>query len=207
MKNRFLQFNFSMLVISTLVLFSCTGDTGPEGPAGEDGTDGINGKNGINGSNGANGKNGNANVVMLEFLKDNLSFQIGSYLGRDASVCAIDTLAVTQNIVDHGTILGYAYSSSLEEWLPLPYSWYDVGMSSFEESIFSFKLNRITIYEFNESGPVYLGGLTMYHFLLITDNTIMKSADSENSILQRLNAARVDPTNYYDVVDYFGLKF
>jgi hypothetical protein len=48
-----------------------------------------------------------------------------------------------------------------------------------------------------------------YRFLLITDNTVTgsKGVATGKDIISRLTEAGVDINNYYEVMDYFGLKY
>ena len=47
-----------------------------------------------------------------------------------------------------------------------------------------------------------------YRFVLITDNTITtKGASAEDSILGKLKEAGVDVNNYYEVLEYYGVKY
>jgi hypothetical protein len=183
-------------------LLSCEG---PAGPPGADGADGIDGVDGTNGTDGADGADGNANVTIVGLLSSEITWSVGSYLGRDANVFSFTETAVNQDIIDHGLVLGYCFLSS--RWWTLPFIWENNGGTSTQHVVHSWALNTISLYAYNTAGPFNPGGITQYRFLLITDNTVTKSASSNQDIIDRLTNLGVDVNDYYEVMDYFGLEY
>ena len=66
------------------------------------------------------------------------------------------------------------------------------------------------LYAFQTGGVLDpTGAVEEYRFMLITDKTVTggKGVSAEKDILSRLTEAGVDVNNYYEVMDYFGLKY
>ncbi len=206
-----LLYVFVLFLVAGLV--GCEGPEGPQGPAGADGIDGIDGTNGINGTNGtdgtdgADGADGNANVVIVNLLYGDITWVAGTYLGRTANVFSWTEPAVNADIMDHGTVLGYCYVDYADQWYSLPFIWEIDGGTYTQYVINAYALNTLTLYAYQTTGVTDPNALTEYRFLLITDNTVMKSTSGEQGILAKLAQAGVDVNNYYQVMDYFGLEY
>ncbi len=176
-----------------MLLAGATGATGATGPAGQ---------------NGQNGQNGNANVKTISLLGSAITWIEGEYLGRPANITAITNSAVNDDIINHGTVLGYCYI--MEEWFHLPFTWEDVDGTVRQYIVHTYSPNTITLYAFQTGGVLDpTGAIEEYRFMLITDNTVTsgKGVSTEKDIISRLAEAGVDIDNYYEVMDYFGLKY
>jgi len=192
-----------LLVLALAGLFACEG---PEGPQGTTGPAGPTGPTGATGPTGPAGEDGNANVTMVSLLYADITWTVGDYLGRDANTYSLTDNAVNQDIIDHGTLLGYFYLSP--NWYSFPFIWYyDQTYSQYV--IFSYSLNTITLYAYDTFGAYDPNAITEYRFLLITDNTVTapKGESAEKAIIEKLTKAGVDVTNYYEVMDYFGFIY
>ena len=174
-------------------LFSC------EGPAGADGTDGIDGVDGVD------GQDGNANVTIVTLEYADITWTADTYLGRTANVFDMTEPAVTQDIIDHGTVLGFCFLSA--RFWALPFTWHSDGGTLVQHVLHSYALNTISLYAYTTSGVMDPNGITQYRFLIITDNTVNKSVASGQRILDKMEKAGVDVTDYYSVMDYFGLNY
>lgn len=199
MKRSISKFSYLAGIFILVGLFSCEG---PPGPAGANGT---NGTDGTNGTNGTNGTDGNANVTIVSLLKSSFTWTAGSYLGRTANTYSFTANAVSQDIIDHGTVLGFCYLGG--SWWALPFVWENNTGTSTQYVLHSYALNTISLYAYETAGVLEAGGISEYRFLIITDNTIAKSASSERDILDKLEIAGVDVNDYYEVMDYFGLEY
>jgi len=190
-----------LLLLALAGLFACEGPEGPQGPVGPTGATGP------QGPAGADGEDGNANVVTISLLGADITWTVGDYLGRLANVYSLTDNAVNQDIIDHGTVLGYFYIDFFETWYPMPFIWENEAGTIKQYVLFTYSLNTITLYAFQSSG-VLDPGLTEYRFLLITDNTVTaKGESSDKAIIEKLTKAGVDVNDYYSVMDYFGLEY
>jgi hypothetical protein len=194
MKKSISRFKYLAGLFLIVGLFAC------EGPPGADGT---NGTDGIAGTAGADGADGNANVTIVSLLSSDITWTAGSYLGRDANIFDLTENVVSQDIIDHGTVLGFCFLSS--RWWALPFVWESNGGTSMQHVLHSYALNTISLYAYSTAGVFNPGGITEYRFLILTDNTVTKSTGQE--ILDKLINAGVDVNDYYEVMDYFGLEY
>jgi len=192
-----------LLVLALLGLFACEGPEGPQGPAGPAGATGP------QGPAGPAGADGNANVTIVSLLYDDITWTAGSYLGRAANVFSFTENGVNQDIIDHGTVLGYCYVAWEGIWYPLPFTWENLSGISRQYVLFGYTLNTITIYAYETSGVLDPSAITEYRFLLITDNTVTaaKGESAEEAIIAKLKKEGVDISDYYEVADYFGLEY
>jgi hypothetical protein len=207
---------FKLMNLAILVAFigfvSCEGPEGPEGPAGpkgdkgDTGATGADGADGADGATGADGQNGNANVKTINLLSTDITWTEGDYLGRVANTFTLTNDAVNADIIDHGVVLGYC---KLAVWYQLPFTWESNDGSSREYVLHNYELNKITLIAYETNGVLSPDAITEYRFLLITDNTITggKGASSDKDILSKLFKNGVDVSNYYEVMDYFGLDY
>lgn len=200
MKKSISRFKYLAGLILIVGLFACEG---PPGADGTDGTDGIAGTAGADGDDGADGADGNANVTIVNLLYADITWTAGSYLGRTSNIFNFTENAVTQDIIDHGTVLGFYYISS--RWWALPFIWESNGGTSTQYVFHSYVLNTISLYAYQTSGVLDPNALTEYRFLIITDNTVTKSSGQD--ILDKLSNAGVDVNDYYELMDYFGLDY
>jgi hypothetical protein len=198
------------MIAALLFLAACEGPTGPagpqgpQGPQGEAGPVGPQGPQGPEGPQGPAGQDGNSNVIIIGFAREDVTWTEGSYLGRTANVFAYNDEAVSQDIIDHGTVLGYLFLGGA--WYPMPFAWENNAGTDRQNITFTYALNLITLYAYRTSGVLNPNLVLEYRFLLITDNTVMTpSTTSARSILSRLEAAGVDVARYEEVMNHFGL--
>lgn len=187
-------------------LFACEGPEGPMGPAGPKGDTGPAGPTGQTGPAGQDGQNGNANVTVISLLSTNITWLEGEYLGRPANVFSLESDKINDDIINHGTVLGYCYMN--EGWYSLPITWEDIDGASRMYLLHSYSPNTITLYAYQTSGVLDPDIVTEYRFMLITDNTVevAKGISAENDILMKLEKAGVDVTNFDQMCDYFGIN-
>jgi len=195
------------ILIAFAGLSSCTGPEGPQGPIGATGPTGPAGATGPTGATGAAGQNGNANVTTISLLGSAITWIEGEYLGRPANVYALTNTAVNNDIINHGTVLGYCFMFG--SWYFLPLSWEDIDGATRTYILHTYSLNTITLFSYETYGVFDPSGVEEYRFLLITDNTVTgkKGASAEADILLKFIKAGVDVNNYYDVMNYFGIKY
>lgn len=206
MKTILIKTRFLIILIALAVLVSCEGPEGPAGPQGPKGDTGATGAAGPTGQTGENGQNGNANVQIINLLGANINWIEGEYLGRISNVYSFTDDRINDDIINHGTILGYCYM--FEEWRSLPMIWEDIDGISRQYVIHTYSPNTITLYAFQTGDVLDPGEITEYRFMLITDNTVLssKGEKSGNNILEKISLAGVDPDNYHQVMKYFGLE-
>jgi hypothetical protein len=206
-KTTILKLRNLVLLIVFAGLYSCEGPEGPVGPAGPTGATGTTGATGATGAAGQNGQNGNANVTTISLLGSAITWLEGEYLGRPANVFSLTNTAVNSDIIDHGTVLGYCFMFG--SWYYLPLTWEDIDGATRTYILHTYSLNTITLFSYETYGVFDPSGVEEYRFMLITDNTVTgkKGASAEAAILSKLTKAGVDVNNYYEVMDYFGLKY
>lgn len=212
MKNTILKLRNLLFLLAITGLFSCEGPEGPDGPVGpkgdkgDTGATGATGPAGQDGEDGVDGRDGNANVTIISLKSEDITWIEGEYLTRPANVYSLTNSAVNDDIIDHGTVLGFCLL--FEEWYHLPLTWEDVDGLTRQYIVHTYSPNTITLYAFQTGGVLDPGVVAEYRFLLITDNTVIpaKGVSAEKEILDRLTKAGVDVNSYYEVMDYFGLK-
>lgn len=202
MKNQYVN-TFVVFLLASLFLasISCEGPAGPQGPPGSQGEQGAPGPTGPPGND---GQDGNSNVVIVTLDNDDIEWTAGSYQGRTSNVFTFETEAVTQDIIDHGTVLGYLFLSNA--WHPMPFTWENNAGTDRQYITFTYILEMITLYAYRTSGVLNPNSVQEYRFLLITDNTVMGKTTGDH-VRSQLEAAGVDVNNYYEVMDYFGLPY
>lgn len=206
MKTILMKTRILMVIFALAGLVACEGPEGPAGPQGPKGDTGATGTAGPAGQAGENGTNGNANVRILNLLSSNITWIEGEYLGRIANVFSFTNALINDDIINHGTVLGFCYM--FEEWRSLPFIWEDIDGITRQYVMHTYSPNTITLYAFQTGDVLDPGEITEYRFMLITDNTVTgsKGEKSGNNILEKLTLAGVDPGNYYQVMKYFGLE-
>ena len=141
--------NYSFVVVALLIIsalnFSCSK---PEN--GTNGTNGVDGKNGTSGEVGTTGPAGSANVIYSDWTTVIFSGTSPNYS------CNIIAPAITQNILDRGTVI--VFSKSSNNIYPLPYTY---SPSSSNDYILPlFKLGNVTLY----ANVTYL---TVFRYIII----------------------------------------
>ena len=210
MKKTILKLGSLLLLFAVAGVLSCEGPEGPQGPqgpAGPAGAAGAAGATGATGATGAAGQEGNANVKIVTLLSKDITWIEGEYLGRPANVFSLAADEVNDDIMDHGTVLGYC--SLFGEWFHLPLTWEDESGSTRLYVLHSYSPNTITLYAYETGGVLDPVDIEEYRFLLITDFTITspKGISAEEEILKKLSKAGVDVNNYQEVMTYFELKY
>jgi len=189
---------FSIVLFLGTIMSGCEGPVGPVGPAGSQGTQGS------AGPVGNDGNDGNANVTVISLKKADINWVSGSYLGTTSNVYELGAPEVNQDILDHGTVLGYCLISS--DWMPLPFIWENTTGSSRQYILYNYSLEKIKLFAYQTSGVLNPGSVSEYRFMLITDNTVTSGRiSSVESVQDRLNDAGVDINNYFEVCQYFGI--
>lgn len=203
MKKSLLKLANLLLMLTIIGFFACEGPEGPEGPQGPQGPEGPTGSTG---PAGPAGEDGNANVTSVTLLEADITWTEGNYLGRTTNTFSFTESGVDQDIIDHGTVIGYCYLNP--NWYILPFIWENAAGTSRQYVFHAYSLNTITLYAYMTSGVLDPNLISEYRFLLITDNTVTaaKGKSAEEAILSKLSKAGVDVNNYYDVIDYYGLE-
>jgi hypothetical protein len=195
------------MIAALLFIAACEGPTGPAGPQGPQGPQGETGPvgpQGPQGPQGPAGQDGNSNVIIIGFAREDVTWTEGSYLGRTANVFDYNDEAITQDIVDHGLVLGFIRLGTF--WYNLPFYWENNAGTNRQHITFVYSLNLIRLFAYQTTGLLNPGAVVEYRFLLITDNTVMTpSTTSAGNILSRLEAAGVDVARYEEVMNHFGL--
>ena len=210
MKKTILKLGSLLMLFAVAGVLSCEGPEGPQGPqgpAGAAGATGAAGAAGATGATGAAGQDGNANVKIVTLLSEDITWIEGEYLGRPANVFSLASVEVNDDIINHGTVLGYC--SLFDEWFHLPLTWEDETGSIRLYVLHSYSPNTITLYAYETGGVLDPVDIEQYRFLLITDNTVTspKGVSAGEEILKKLSKAGVDVNNYYEVMTYFELKY
>lgn len=207
MKTTTIKLGNLLLIFAILGLFACEGPEGPQGPEGPEGPAGATGATGATGPQGAAGVDGNANVTTISLLYEDITWTAGTYLGHDANTFTMTNDAVNQDIIDHGTVLAYCNFDGV--WFSLPMVWVNEAGTGLKSVIHSYVLNTITLYAFQSGAVLDPVDISEYRFLLITDNTVTgtKSGTTGKAITKELSKAGVDISDYYQVMNYFGLKY
>lgn len=195
---------FAVLVVS-IACMMVAGCEGPEGPTGPQGAQGPQGEQGEQGPEGLQGEDGNANVVSIILPDSIVAWEEGSYLGKTSSVYSFTAEEVDQDIIDHGIVLGY-FNLFGDAWYQMPWSWENNAGTSRQYILHTWKLNEITLYAYDSSGTIN-PDVTEWRFMLITDNTDMAKSTSKDHIINKLESEGVDVSNYYEVMDYYGLEY
>lgn len=194
------------IMIAFLGVVSCEGPEGPEGPAGPTGATGAAGPAG---PAGAAGQNGNANVTTISLPASEITWAEEIYFGRTANIYSLTNDAINQDILDHGTILGYCKIMELPDiWTPLPFMRESNDGLNRMYIQFDYTLNTITIMAYQTTGIFDPTDYAIeYRFMLITDNTITGAkGEGAEDLLARLKKAGVDLDDYNEVTEYFGLE-
>ena len=187
-KVKFLTYTVFVLILG-FVISSCEG---PAGPAGADGTDGV---------------DGNANVTSIYLSATDITWTAGTYIGLISNVFVFTDTSVSQDIIDRGAVLGFAYMSGggHNAWFPLPFA-IDSGSNHWTIT-YTYALNTIALYAYTESAAWDPNSAFVeYHFLLITDNTVGGKSVTNTSVLEELKNAGVDANDYFDVCDYYDIN-
>jgi hypothetical protein len=179
------------------------GETGLAGPQGPQGPDGPQGPTGPTGPQGPQGPDGNSNVTIIGFVREDITWTEGSYLGRTANVFDYEDEAISEDIIDHGLVLGFMKLGSF--WYGLPFYWENNAGTNRQHITFVYSLNLIRLFAYQTTGVLNPNLVLEYRFLLITDNTVMTASTTSGTMVSRLEAAGVNVSRYEEVMRFFGL--
>lgn len=189
MKHLLLKSKFVLLAIIVAFNFSCSTEDGADGPAGTDGIDGI---------NGADGMDGNANVQTITIDASTFS---GNYT-------SISVPEITQEVLDNDVVLTYL-TDSPNYWVTIPCP-YDSVAFNFSVHVIHY-LEGIDLDYNDASGSFYnisAGDLTSLKVIIIKSSSGARIANNnKQQTYNQLSQAGVDITNYYEVCDYYGIKY
>jgi len=194
------QINPSGIIHNTLKLFLFLllilgfGLIGCEGPEGPTGAVGAQGPQGEQGPQGPEGSPGTANVIYSDWLRlgDVSSPADTTLLSRNYTRYHIPASDLTQDIIDNAAVMVYYKLLGLIS--PLPFTL--AGIGGDEDKLITyapFEPGRLTILSQeldNTAFPLNLN--TQFRYILIPGGTPAK-------------AKMPDLSNYYDVMDYFGI--
>lgn len=203
------------LLMLMILIASCTkegpqGDIGPigpagplgsVGPAGATGAMGVTGATGTDGEDGEDGLDGNANVTSM-------TFDLSTASGNSYTLSS-EPLSADQ--VENNVVLAFLKTGG--DWYQLPNQailtngFYLLDISTYMSASGSQFLFRLG---FRRSGTPYniaSGDLDTLKLVFIeeTSSTTGKSAGKSN--MQQLKDQGVDATDYFQVMDYFGLDY
>lgn len=186
MKN-YLNFLAIMMLSMGMFFSSCTKEVvGPQGPQGEQGVAGSNGQDG------QDGQDGNANVKAYSFTAqpgDWFSFGTSGEVGYGWGV-TYSLSAITQDIVNNGTVLLYYNTGSA--MVAMPYSFPEDGYV--ETYLYGY----------------YAGGIQIERYDTDLFTTPPPAARTFKIVViggsARLANPDLDLTNYEEVMAFYGLK-
>ncbi len=135
--------------MSCLMFTSCKkGETGPAGPAGPAGTNGTNGTNGV------------ANIQTSSVTSTNGSWSYDAT--EDSYNATISYPAITQAVVDRGTVQVQIGNSSGTSWVALPFAYFDLQYS------YEYRVGQVVIsVVLNNSTPLANPGGQVFKIVVI----------------------------------------
>jgi len=204
---------YVLMSLLAAFIISCDGEDGMDGRNGIDGINGTDGTNGTNGqdgaqgpagqdgANGADGQDGSANI-------DYLTFDLSAASGTSFQ---LDSNPVSANVVENGTAL--AYLNVGDEWYQIPnqriltngFALIDIATAFFKSgNQYIFRMN------FLRSGvPIAIGAgdLDTLRLINITPSSNTSGKNINNDPLNELIENGIDVTDFYQVIDYYGLEY
>ncbi|MEM9361405.1 MAG: hypothetical protein AAGA43_02170 [Bacteroidota bacterium] len=168
------------------------------GCSAEDGMDGAQGPAGMDGQNGIDGVDGNANVFASEWLEVPESFTNISAVLNETTFLASE---ITQTVMDSGIILVYGRVND-EIILPIPFQ--------FEDESYYFALNPGELILGGESISNSLQFFALFQdlrYVIVPSNSTTTGKNSSQSILEDFKEGGIDTSDYYAVMDYYGLSY
>lgn len=194
---------YFFLVACTIVLLSCStndgeqgipgpqgeqgipGPQGEQGQQGEQGPPGQPGEDGQDGTDGQDGQDGNANVTSYLFTDQTLTTGFNN---------PFEIPAITQEIMDHGVVLGYMRETG-------DYGWYGLPFNTGTNYIHIYTIST-GLLKLNSSFSISKLDL---RFIVIEGKN--GSSGKANTIRDELKEADVDISDYYQVATYLGLEY
>ncbi len=199
-----------VILIAVIAAFaSCKGEIGPVGPAGTDG---------IDGQDGTNGQDGNANVQT--YVYNNPAW------GATGSGMQIDMSSVlTNEIIQNDVILGYVKSTDVSYVTLIPgdvwtgsvhrnYTMFVNGSPTSYDNVLEYSITIVSL-ELDGTYTPNANLKTMDWFKVViiestnttTTDGNSKNIDSKQKIYDELKASGININDYYQVMDYYGLKY
>ena len=180
------------LLMSLMIVLAACSD-GADGVDGIDGIDGINGINGTDGEDGLPGEDGTStNVIYSEWIAS----PIATPIPLSGAIGVIGSQpALTQDIVDSGTVLCYGGISSNGEIYKLPVTFNNNDNK--EVHFFAVLTNqlRIGILSLDELTPIGERLFDQYRYIIIPEGT----PASKNSVID------YKKMSYDEIMDHFGI--
>jgi hypothetical protein len=169
-------FKTGLVLVIALLAMSCSKD-------GSDGAIGATGATGANGSNGTNGTNGNANVIGTNTVSVPPSSWTSS-AGNTVWITTLSAVAITQTIVDRGTVSVFFQSGS--GWIALPYS----NPQNHYFTNFGFALGVVQLAISTESGYVLNSpGTNVFRVVVISPSNKMANPSTNWNDYQQVKQA------------------
>lgn len=180
MKNAIFRTKLFLMVLSTIMILSCSV---------EDGEDGALGPQGEQGLAGADGQDGNANIIASEWFPQ----EFPDVSTPNTFFTRFDT-NFTSEIISKSAIL--VYGRTLNNIWPIPFNSVFFN-ESYSYSITSFPPSKIDIFASSVDGtPILFDRITDFRYVIIPPNTASKS-----------NSPDFTQMSYEEVMDYFGLAY
>ncbi len=202
----------SGLLLLVLIFASCTkegpqGDIGPIGPAGALGPAGPTGATGPTGSigetgaNGQDGEDGNANVTSM-------TFDVSAASGTSY---ALSSEPLSTDQVENNVVLAYLKAGS--DWYQLPNqriltsSFSLIDISTYMSASGSQYVFNLGFHRNGAPFSISSSDLDTLKLVFIEENSSTPGKSAGNSQMQQLKNSGVDVSDYYQVMDYFGLDY
>lgn len=201
MKNAILNTKLFVMVLGAVLVLSCSAEDGQDGQNGAIGPQGV---AGIDGIDGQDGLDGNANVI-------NITFDVSEITGDNFNM---EVPGLTTEIVENGVVLAYLKSANSWQQIPGTRILLNDVTVYIDVNTYLFSFNGGTSYdfymEFTQGGSDYSiasGDMETLRVVLIESNSTITSKTNQISALQELKNAGVDTSDYYAVMDHFGLDY
>lgn len=191
---KLLLVTFALSLTVTSCIKGDQGETGIAGVAGENGT------NGTNGVNGTNGENGNANVMATSWTSLNFP---ASWDGNGEASFDITDENITQEVIDSYALLGYVkFSSSDTSASAIPF----VSLGQQYEINHAMQVGEYKVIALVNDIVARPEPPTNHEvrYILIAPSSL--SGKGNTPTLEKMKKDGIDPNNYQEVMDYFGLE-
>lgn len=183
MKTTILNFRLLMMVLSAILVISCSAEDGTDGAIGPQGPQGEQGVQGEQGPQGEPGEDGNANVIASDWFNVSWSFSPAAFALHDEPVTDI-----TAQDLEDSVILVYFETGAFV--YPLPVTWTSTSTVNF-----AFQPGLIRLYFRAETSSTPPEGRARY--IVIPSSSLSSTAKS-------LDYYKM---SYQEVMDHFGLDY
>ncbi|NJB37876.1 collagen-like protein [Croceivirga sp. JEA036] len=184
MKTTILNFRLLMMMLSAVLVISCSAEDGEDGAIGPQGPQGEQGIQGAPGQDGTDGEDGNANIMASDWIASDFPTESSNY----GSFSVNDT-AITQNALDTWVILAYGKSGTYIVMLP----------DGIENDTYGFSLQIETIifeaYTDDGTASVF-DRFQEFRYVMIPASMAGKGSPIDFSKM-----------DYYELMDYLGLEY